>query len=364
MNDELAERLLAEIMEWDPGEAANYLPEIQTLASLKYDEYEGYRPGVKFVESLSSWLRQFKLADRRSALEFVLNRMVFVSRAELDHLVTTAYSDTIRPHLLTRAAADLGQPSYRVAHIANSPAFHGLERRTLVLGLSDGARLDRLRRSSTLSHEQFHLVLDITADRTKKMLAKLKKALKAKGLDQPATFRQIVLVDDFYGSGLTLLRRDGAGWDGRLMAAEDQRRQLAAAGALSDDAEILVVVYILTHQARAHVQKAIGQAGLTGYELAPILQLTKETKLGAPKDSAILALSRGHYDPSVTDEHKSVGGGDAALGFASCQLPIVLYHNAPNNSISLLWADTMKLHPEKGQRALFPRHERHHADRP
>src|SRR5207302_3720583 len=104
-------------MDWGPGEATAYLPQIQALASLKYDEYDGYRPGVKFVESLGSWLLQFGPADRPAALDFVIHRLVFISRAELDHVVATAYPDVIRPHLVQRTAHDLGLPKHLVTQI-------------------------------------------------------------------------------------------------------------------------------------------------------------------------------------------------------------------------------------------------------
>src|SRR5205807_6334952 len=142
----------------------------------------------------------------------------------------------------------------------SSPDYMGLERRTLVLALSDGARLDRLRRSSPFSHEQFHLVPELTDERIHSMVQKLSQALKAKALDQPATFRQIILADDFYGSGLTLLRRENHGWAGRLWKAEQQRSRLADMNALSPDVEFLIVVYVLAWQAKTHLDDLLPKA--------------------------------------------------------------------------------------------------------
>ena len=72
------------------------------------------------------------------------------------------------------------------------------------------------------------------------------------------------------------------------------------------------------------------------------------------------ALAVAYYDDVMTDEHK----GSAPLGYAGCELPLVLSHNTPNNSVSLLWADTTAEPQSMGRRALFPRYERHHKDRP
>ena len=77
-------------------------------------------------------------------------------------------------------------------------------------------------------------------------------------------------------------------------------------------------------------------------------------------DPAMADLSRRFYDDVLTDEHK----GRAPLGYADCALPLVLSHNTPNNSISLLWADTTVEPQSLNRLALFPRYERHHRDRP
>jgi hypothetical protein len=66
-----------------------------------------------------------------------------------------------------------------------------------------------------------------------------------------------------------------------------------------------------------------------------------------------------YYDPSIHDEHMKKGGTpDSRYGFADCGLPLVLSHNTPNNSVSLLWS------PEDQKvRGLFPRVQRHKESR-
>ena len=100
-----------------------------------------------------------------------------MSRLELDHVIGMVYPDVIRPILIRRAAEELSLAPYKVARIAASPEFRALERKTLVLGLADGSRLDRLRRASPkLSHEQVYLAPEIGPDTQHSMREKLTEA--------------------------------------------------------------------------------------------------------------------------------------------------------------------------------------------
>ncbi len=193
MRDDLAERVLAHVMSWDPAQIAKFGACLQDLARYKYDEYEGFGPGEKFVESLAAWLWQLEPGERADAIQFVLTSLVFVSRLELDHVISTVYPDVIRRILIRRAAEELSLPPYKVARITASRAFRELERKTLVLGLADGSRLDRLRRASPkLSHEQVYLAPEIGEDTRRSMRQKLTEALQKLDLDGPAEFRQVV----------------------------------------------------------------------------------------------------------------------------------------------------------------------------
>ena len=61
MRDALAERLLANVMQWTPADVAEQRPKLQALAAFKYDEYQQFSPGMRFVESLALWLDFFVL---------------------------------------------------------------------------------------------------------------------------------------------------------------------------------------------------------------------------------------------------------------------------------------------------------------
>jgi hypothetical protein len=357
----LAERLLKALMDWDVARFGQEVASMQMLASLKYDEYGGYRAGVKFAENLARWLEQFDGHERDVAFDFVMNRLVFISAAEIDHLIEVAYPDVLEPRLLRRAASDAGLPSYRVNAIAGSAEFRALRRRTLFLGLSDGARLDKLRRASRLSHEQFVQDYLIHPDQAAGAKSELAKALAKQELPGDATFRQVVLVDDFTGSGRTLIRFDDESgeYKGKLVKCDERLKQLIEDGVVSNDVQVGMLLYIATDQPIRHENKIKGDIGLGDWTLDTVQQLVDEIRV-VSTDPAMEALCRAYYDPDTKDEHKA----DTPVGYDDCALPLVLGHNTPNNSVCLLWAETDGDDERAGRRALFPRYERHHRDRP
>jgi hypothetical protein len=366
MKDELAEQLLAAVMQWRTDQVAQFTPHLQALAQLKYDHYEIYRPGVKFVESLASWLSQFATADeRRLALDFVLKRLVFVSRREIDHAIEAAYRDVMRPTLLKKSADRLGMSRFAVRKIANTALFRELRRKTLVLGLSDGARLDKLRRSGTdLSHEQFYLVPDVGDATIKNMHAKLAEALIAIDASAAIEFEHVFLVDDFSGSGYTLIHRDAEAGaiKGKLIKTRDQLAALRDGNVLAENATVSLLLYLSTEFAVCRVRELLREADMDWH--VDVVQLLPEG-LRVTAGEEFGKLCEKYFDPAVRDRHLAKGGVDSnvALGFSEVGLPLVLPHNTPNNSVALLWADTTDNPDTLRRRALFPRYERHHEGR-
>jgi len=180
MRDALAERLLAQVMGWSPEDVARERPDLQAMATYKYDGYQQFSPGMRFVESLAVWLYNFqKVEERRIAYEFIKKRLVFISEAEVHQLVSIAFPDAIRPILLREAASLLSIPDFKVSKIMNSTEYKLLCRKSLFLGLSDGAHIDNFRRTSGLSNEQVHVDYRIEDKTAQELGIKLRQDVQA-----------------------------------------------------------------------------------------------------------------------------------------------------------------------------------------
>jgi hypothetical protein len=369
MKDKLAEELLAKVLGWQSNDVAKERPILQAMASLKYDQYEQFSPGLRFLESLALWLNQFDQQDRDIAYKFLKASLVFCSAEEMDHLVETAYPDHIRPILLARAATEQGVNVRHVGRIAESVGFRKLQRQTLFLGLSDGARIDAFRRANAdLNHEQIWQTHELSDERVTEQLDKLKlhmASLDTNSNDTPK-FRSIVLLDDFSASGSSYYTKKPDGTAGGkvaklLNALADEK---SAIHRLCDGAgiEIIVLIYMATDQAIAHLRAAIKDP-MPGVTLARVetVQIVPSRIKITRGDTTVefTKLIEKYYntaiDKVVFDVHMKKGNTpDAKYGYADCGLPVVLHHNAPNNSLAILW-----YYENCPMRGIFPRVQRH-----
>lgn len=378
MRDELAERLLSRVMGWKSTELQEFVPDLQALALMKYDEYGHYGPGIKFVENLAGWLDQFPSEQRQAALEFVMKELVFISSGEMSHLVSLVPSEIIVPVIRERVAADADIRPFRITEIEAHATFRILMRSSLIIGASDGARLGELRRASaTLSHEQFVQGAEPDLGQVRRLAVKLAAVLRQSGdedsddsekpldaspkTDLLAPFQHIFFVDDFSGSGRTLLRQDpNEPWDGKVIRLRDHLEKAAAEGLVVPNAPVTIVLYFASEKARKHLEESLSAAGLDSWSVKVVAELPSEMRVDCTND-AVTGLCHALVDPTTKDEHK----GLAPLGYSACALPLVLSHNTPNNSICLLWMDTREKTDSNSTnlKALFPRYERHHEDR-
>jgi len=130
MKDINAQGLLAKVMGWTDTEVVRlHVPVLQLLADYKYNHYQRYGPGKRFVESLSLWLNQFEVADRPTALSMVQDRLVFISEQEIAHLVELAYPDVIVQERLRLVAEENAIAPYRVGQLLAHPRFEQLRAR-------------------------------------------------------------------------------------------------------------------------------------------------------------------------------------------------------------------------------------------
>jgi hypothetical protein len=359
MRDELAEALLRRVMGWGDDDVTRERPILKALADYKYDAYERYEPGMRFIESLACWLAQFpEQAQRHKAFEFVRQELIFVSSSELQHLVGSVYPDFIRPALLSRTAEDLGIRPHLVARVKGEDAFRVRRRSCLFVGLSDGAHTDILRRANPIiSNEQVVADYHGLGDRAPELLKDLRADLATVGIADPdeARFTTLVLLDDFSASGISYLRKEDDKPKGKIAKIA---QQLTASPDLldSDTLDVRILLYVATDQAMTYLGEQLGELAksISGtWSISRIQGLTDVQKIRKGDDTELDALIDLAYVDEINDKHMKKGGTDGRYGFADCALPVVLSHNTPNNSIAILWAN------EGGAKALFPRVTRH-----
>lgn len=365
MINTLALNLLADVMKWDNEVATEEYAWLCLISSMKYDGYSDFRAGVRFLESLVSWLRNFAETDRFTAYRFIKSRLVYISTIEMQRVIETFIPETVTPYLRDSVSTELGIKPYEVWKTADAAAvFRKRLRRCLFVGLSDGSRIDVLRRANAgrLSQEQVVPMMNVDDDKWKSLAGDLKKKL-----DKDARFDDVYLIDDFTASGTTFIRFPDGKPKGKLYKFEkivqDAKERLKGNFPLADGYTLHIHHHVSTTQAHdalveriaeAKVKledKSFGQALITEGMLLPndlkIATIDKETRVAKPThetDEPIVELCRRYYDHDLylrLEAHcREAGQTDMKYGYADCALPLILEHNTPNNSIPILWAET------------------------
>jgi hypothetical protein len=365
VKDQNAQQLLAKVMGWtDEDTVKRFVPNLQLLSQHKFDSYQQFGPGKRFIESLALWLNQFDPTDRDTALNFIREQLIFLSDREISHLVEMAYPDVIANARAMMVAEEQSIPAHRITQLINHPRYKELRLKTLYLGLSDGARTNELRRGSAgeIGNEQIWQAYELGQAKSQDMKDSLVEALSKS--DLPTTnpkFNIVWLLDDFSGSGNTYIRYDSGKkkFKGKIKKIYEQLHQ----GGLVDTSHYdpYLLLYVATRQAIDHIEywseRFTSEQGYKPLQLRVLYTLEKSAAINnhwPPELQQIIGKPR-YYDHGVWDKHMEVGGGsDARLGFAECALPLVLSHNTPNNSIYMLWApESMSFY------GLFPRVSRH-----
>lgn len=183
------------------------------MASTKYDGYSDFRAGSRFIENLAIWLKQFDAEDRQTAYDFIKHRLVYISNAELYRVIEAFYPETVTPHLRRLAAKQAGIPPHEVWGSRDGvAAFKRIKRRSLFIGMSDGRRIDIMRRANSgrITQEQVVPMMNIG---TEKWLDLAKKIKEADAGDEQ--FEHVYLIDDFTASGTTFIRFKDGEWKGK-----------------------------------------------------------------------------------------------------------------------------------------------------
>jgi len=367
MNQEFILGRLSALMAWDDDTSTREFAWLRLMSRMKYDGYQDFLAGIRFIESLSDWLQQFSAADRATAYDFVRSNLVFVGPAEMRHLVELFYPETVQPRLLRQVATHHDIPQYRVWSSADAvKTYQTLLRKTLFIELSDGARIDVFRRANAgvIDNEQIVTAPRINKAKWKELLNDLRKSTN----NNDERFAFVYLVDDFTASGMTLLRNENGTWKGKLCKFwEDISQDEVLNTHFEADWKLCVHHYISTNQSvdavealKTELQSIRGDSGwFTHIEFSFGTCLDAGFPVTKESHPRFADLIDTYYDGSIANNHMKVGGEDARFGFGRCGLPLILDHNTPNNSIALLWAETAGLDGKHAMRPLFRRRQRH-----
>src|SRR5215471_11461508 len=146
MNQDLGLKILGDVMRWGDERSREEFRWLRLMARLKYDGYRDFQAGMRFIESLATWLQQFAPNEREIAYAFVRHTLVYIGPGEIQRLVEQFYPRTVRDRLIRTVATERGIPAYRVLADPDArAAAERLRRQTLFMGLSDGARIDLVR---------------------------------------------------------------------------------------------------------------------------------------------------------------------------------------------------------------------------
>lgn len=368
MKYDLAESILQRTMgHWDVHKMNSEMHDIQIISEIKYDDYQQYTHGMRYVESLALWMRQFKNdQDKDLAYKMIKDSLIFISEEEMRQLIALSYPVIMKKYLLEKTKKFC--ISHSIMDIEERKRIFSFYRRcSMFLGLSDGAHMDFFRRQNRdLSNEQVFVHYDFSKEKARSMQAELEEDRYVLEITErypellSKVFYNYFLIDDFAGSGKSYIRKDKESWNGKIKKVMDRIDSMN-----KDDTEttIHIVLYTATQRALETIRSGVEQfmqekQGISitvdaiqiiepidweqNHELDELLKRNYEefNKLGAQ---------------SYNDKHFQKGEGlKPYYGFADCSLPLVLYHNTPNNTLPIIWYSW-----EDRVDALFPRVMRH-----
>ena len=377
MNSNLANQLLASIMKWDAQTLASERAALEFMGSMKYDAYDRYMPGMRFMSSLVQWLNDIEEEDRDEAYKFIKEKLVFISSTQINYLMDLLYDSKIRPILLDMATTETGMPSYKRSSNVVHNRFEIEKRSALVVGLSDGAHTDILRRSAGFSNEQVLTNYYPDGKKLKDMLDELRKDDKLKSIEIPY-FRRIFLIDDFTASGKSFIRYDESNgkYHGKLKKIIDELctrgydekgqkiEHLSYLLNPEQKIQIDILFCIATERAKTSIKdnlddylKSVGWQDKVEFNIHIVQLLEDKLSNDIKSDNDLVKIikkDKYFVEECVISKSYKVGKNDSPwLGFDECALPVVLAHNTPNNSLPIIWQDAERFH------GLFPRISRH-----
>lgn len=364
MKQELALRLLDKLMGWGLTKANEEFKWLRLLVDYKYDHYQEYSPGARFLINLINWLKQFEKSDREVAYRFIRERIIFISQREMHHLVslTMSFFETEARRLV---AKELNLQIYETwTDSCAVRKMQLLKLRTLYVALSDGAHIDVFRRENegSVSNEQVVPLAEISHSKWKNLAEKLEKRLIKEGFHtEKPLFERVCLIDDFTGSGSTLVRLENEAWDGKVPKFCQQCQSDILNHYINNKCNIHIHHYLASSKAEETIHRELESYAKTSDNFSFLTSfsyvLPSNIIVNDNVEEKLVRWIKEYYDNSIETTHTKE---DIWYGYKQCGLPLVLDHNTPNNSIALLWAKSKDESESPAKmRPLFHRKERH-----
>lgn len=351
MKADIAEQLLARILEWNNEKLAEERYKIQMFADIKYDRYQKYSQGMKYVENLALWLRCFENEDRQMMYDFLEENLIYISEKQMRTLVEMSYPFYIKPILLSETM-EICRTNKIENHEEQKEKFDMLVKQSLFLGLSDGSHIDLFRRANPhLSNEQINVFYDMSQNKFKDMVQEIPSTR-----DKEEKLKNIFLLEDFSGSGISFIRKENNQWKGKIVKFLER---IKSYGADISKINLTLVLYISTVEAVKYIESQLleyrKENGIIATYTVEAIQMIHKQEI-KPEIQELLKKYFDKYNMnSIVDIHYKKGNSELPfLGFNECALPLVIYHNTPNNSLPIIW-----FHNNKKYYAIFPRVTRH-----
>ena len=350
MNDRLAELLLAKVMNWEPDKLAEERFQIQLFADVKYDNYQKYSQGMRYVESLALWLNNFDADDRDTLYDFIKKELVFISELQMRNLVEMVYPFYVSPQILEKAISVCKEKKITDKD-KKKEIYEALIRKTLFLGLSDGSHIDLFRRANpSLSHEQINVYYDVSKGKIHDMINEMPSLSEMNN-----GISCIYLLDDFSGSGISFIRKEDAEWKGKIVKF---LKRLQDYDVDTKNIDMSLFIYVSTEESINYIAQKLDEYKdeykiQADYSVNAIQLVAKRCY-----EENIYNLLKKYYDKfnmsQIEDVHYKKGSCVAPyLGFNSSGFPLVIFHNTPNNALPIIWFSGEEYS------GLFPRVTRH-----
>lgn len=357
MRFNLAKQFLVQLMDWDDIEATKRLQEMDLMSDIKYDSYDQFMPGIKFVGNFYLWLSQFdNLEERKLMYEFVKKYIIYINSTQISHLIDLLYNTKVIPLIRKKVVEDYTQKGVKVNKynhrlLDNSAEFKTHKRKTLFIGLSDGSHIDIIRRNSYLDNDQVLTNYYPDDNKVKDLSEKLSECDDLVN-DANKKFESIVLIDDFTASGSSFIREKEDGtFGGKLptffaaLNSNDKFKKL-----LADNYEIHLYFLIATENALTYIKGLLEQYSQRysspKVNVDCVQKLYEDAKFTSHQEEDAKAMldiikqKRYINEPELTEAYKksyAAGDDNYHLGYKQCALTVVLNHNTPNNSLPIIW---------------------------